>query len=105
MDAFAAPFKKLYNTFMLLNPFVVSVSRPLLCGRIECFVSCVFLRDTSNESGATDAVALSMSIGEIEDPEVKGKKKRGRPGKQAPVRVGVSGVCVNKGLSVCVRAF
>uniref|UniRef100_A0AAQ4Q956 Cohesin subunit SA n=1 Tax=Gasterosteus aculeatus aculeatus TaxID=481459 RepID=A0AAQ4Q956_GASAC len=42
------------------------------------------LQDTSNESGATDAVALSMSIGEIEDPEVKGKKKRGRPGKQAP---------------------
>uniref|UniRef100_A0A8C3GC32 Cohesin subunit SA n=1 Tax=Cyclopterus lumpus TaxID=8103 RepID=A0A8C3GC32_CYCLU len=44
---------------------------------------CSPLRDSSNESGATDAVALSMSIGEIEDPEVKGKKKRGRPGKQA----------------------
>uniref|UniRef100_A0AAQ5XBG6 Cohesin subunit SA n=1 Tax=Amphiprion ocellaris TaxID=80972 RepID=A0AAQ5XBG6_AMPOC len=33
--------------------------------------------------GATDAVGLSMSMGEMEDPEVKGKKKRGRPGKQA----------------------
>ncbi|XP_031702862.1 cohesin subunit SA-1a [Anarrhichthys ocellatus] len=42
------------------------------------------LQDSSNESGATDAVALSMSIAEMEDPEVKGKKKRGRPGKQAP---------------------
>ncbi|XP_042243778.1 cohesin subunit SA-1a [Thunnus albacares] len=42
------------------------------------------LQDSSNESGATDAVGLSMSIGEIEDPEAKGKKKRGRPGKQAP---------------------
>ncbi|XP_053191042.1 cohesin subunit SA-1a [Scomber japonicus] len=42
------------------------------------------LQDSSNESGATDAVGLSMSIGEIEDPEVKGKKKRGRPGKQTP---------------------
>ncbi|XP_028251212.1 cohesin subunit SA-1a [Parambassis ranga] len=40
------------------------------------------LQDSSNESGATDAVGLSMSISEIEDPEVKGKKKRGRPGKQ-----------------------
>jgi len=46
---------------------------------------CSPLRDSSNESGPTDAVALSMSIGEIEDPEVKGKKKRGRPGKQTPV--------------------
>uniref|UniRef100_A0AAQ5YEV7 Cohesin subunit SA n=1 Tax=Amphiprion ocellaris TaxID=80972 RepID=A0AAQ5YEV7_AMPOC len=42
------------------------------------------LQDSSNESGATDAVGLSMSMGEMEDPEVKGKKKRGRPGKQAP---------------------
>ncbi|AWP16242.1 putative cohesin subunit SA-1-like [Scophthalmus maximus] len=42
------------------------------------------LQDSSNESGATDAVGLSMSMSEIEDPEVKGKKKRGRPGKQAP---------------------
>ncbi|XP_063765740.1 cohesin subunit SA-1a isoform X2 [Eleginops maclovinus] len=41
------------------------------------------LQDSSNESGATDAVGLSMSISEIEEPEVKGKKKRGRPGKQA----------------------
>ncbi|CAJ1074369.1 PREDICTED: cohesin subunit SA-1 [Xyrichtys novacula] len=40
------------------------------------------LQDSSNESGATDAVGLSMSMSEIEDPEVKGKKKRGRPGKQ-----------------------
>uniref|UniRef100_A0A3Q3H197 Cohesin subunit SA n=1 Tax=Labrus bergylta TaxID=56723 RepID=A0A3Q3H197_9LABR len=41
------------------------------------------LQDSSNESGATDAVGLSMSISELEDPEVKGKKKRGRPGKQS----------------------
>ncbi|KAM4541946.1 cohesin subunit SA-1a isoform 2-T2 [Odontesthes bonariensis] len=40
------------------------------------------LQDSSNESGATDAVGLSMNITEMEDPEVKGKKKRGRPGKQ-----------------------
>uniref|UniRef100_H2UCF6 Cohesin subunit SA n=1 Tax=Takifugu rubripes TaxID=31033 RepID=H2UCF6_TAKRU len=40
------------------------------------------LQDSSNESGATDAVSLSMSMSEIEDPEIKGKKKRGRPGKQ-----------------------
>ncbi|XP_076013663.1 cohesin subunit SA-1a [Genypterus blacodes] len=40
------------------------------------------LQDSSNESGATDAVGLSMSMSEIEDPEAKGKKKRGRPGKQ-----------------------
>uniref|UniRef100_A0A3Q1EVP5 Cohesin subunit SA n=1 Tax=Acanthochromis polyacanthus TaxID=80966 RepID=A0A3Q1EVP5_9TELE len=46
--------------------------------------ACVFcsFRDSSNESGATDAVGLSMSMSEMEDPEVKGKKKRGRPGKQ-----------------------
>ncbi|XP_071390706.1 cohesin subunit SA-1a isoform X2 [Centroberyx affinis] len=42
------------------------------------------LQDSSNESGATDAVGLSMAMSEMEDPEVKGKKKRGRPGKQAP---------------------
>ncbi|XP_029982511.1 cohesin subunit SA-1a isoform X2 [Sphaeramia orbicularis] len=42
------------------------------------------LQDSSNESGATDAVGLSMSMSEMEDPEAKGKKKRGRPGKQAP---------------------
>lgn len=42
------------------------------------------LQDSSNESGATDAVGLSMSMSEMEDPELKGKKKRGRPGKQAP---------------------
>ncbi|XP_061750131.1 cohesin subunit SA-1a [Nerophis ophidion] len=41
------------------------------------------LQDSSNESGATEAVSLSMSMGDMEDPEVKGKKKRGRPGKQA----------------------
>nr|XP_015825111.2 cohesin subunit SA-1a [Nothobranchius furzeri] len=41
------------------------------------------LQDSSNESGATEAVGLSMSMGEMEDPEMKGKKKRGRPGKQA----------------------
>ncbi|XP_034050749.1 cohesin subunit SA-1a [Thalassophryne amazonica] len=40
------------------------------------------LQDSSNESGATEAVGLSMSISEMEDPEAKGKKKRGRPGKQ-----------------------
>ncbi|KAJ3613475.1 hypothetical protein NHX12_019724, partial [Muraenolepis orangiensis] len=40
------------------------------------------LQDTSNETAAPDAVSLSMSMSEIEDPEVKGKKKRGRPGKQ-----------------------
>ncbi|XP_041668899.1 cohesin subunit SA-1a isoform X2 [Cheilinus undulatus] len=40
------------------------------------------LQDSSNESGATDAVGLSMSMSEMEDPEAKGKKKRGRPGKQ-----------------------
>lgn len=44
--------------------------------------SLLFFRDSSNESGATDAVSLSMSMSEIEDPEIKGKKKRGRPGKQ-----------------------
>jgi hypothetical protein len=43
-------------------------------------------RDSSNESAAPDAVSLSMSMSEIEDPEVKGKKKRGRPGKQQQVR-------------------
>uniref|UniRef100_A0A4W6DT69 Cohesin subunit SA n=1 Tax=Lates calcarifer TaxID=8187 RepID=A0A4W6DT69_LATCA len=47
---------------------------------------CVFvfcsLRDSSNESGATDTVGLSMNMSEMEDPEAKGKKKRGRPGKQ-----------------------
>ncbi|XP_026195367.1 cohesin subunit SA-1a [Anabas testudineus] len=42
------------------------------------------LQDSSNESGATDAVGLSMSMSEMEDPEAKGKKKRGRPGKQLP---------------------
>ncbi|XP_061780442.1 cohesin subunit SA-1a [Nerophis lumbriciformis] len=41
------------------------------------------LQDSSNESGATEAVSLSMSMADMEDPEVKGKKKRGRPGKQA----------------------
>lgn len=46
-----------------------------------------FFRDSSNESGATDAVSLSMSMSEIEDPEIKGKKKRGRPGKQQLVCV------------------
>uniref|UniRef100_A0A8C6X079 Cohesin subunit SA n=1 Tax=Neogobius melanostomus TaxID=47308 RepID=A0A8C6X079_9GOBI len=46
-----------------------------------CIASCL-RRDSSNESGATDAVSLSMSMSEIEDPEAKGRKKRGRPGKQ-----------------------
>lgn len=73
-----------------------------------CFVSCS-LRDSSNESGATDAVGLSLSMSEIEDPEVKGKKKRGRPGKQPPVRVFVSGVCLslvnNQILCVTVSVF
>uniref|UniRef100_A0A3Q3WT25 Cohesin subunit SA n=1 Tax=Mola mola TaxID=94237 RepID=A0A3Q3WT25_MOLML len=47
-------------------------------------IECVFcsLRDSSNESGATDAVGLSMSMSDMEDPEMRGKKKRGRPGKQ-----------------------
>ncbi|XP_026161375.1 cohesin subunit SA-1a [Mastacembelus armatus] len=40
------------------------------------------LQDSSNESGATDAVGLSMNMSEMDDPEAKGKKKRGRPGKQ-----------------------
>ncbi|KAM4540828.1 cohesin subunit SA-1a isoform 1-T1 [Fundulus diaphanus] len=40
------------------------------------------LQDSSNESGATDTVSLSMNMTEMEDPEMKGKKKRGRPGKQ-----------------------
>lgn len=52
---------------------------------------CCSLRDSSNESGATDAVGLSMSLSEMEDPEMKGKKKRGRPGKQPVVRVRVNG--------------
>ncbi|XP_030574534.1 cohesin subunit SA-1a isoform X1 [Archocentrus centrarchus] len=42
------------------------------------------LQDSSNESGATDTVGISMSISEMEDPDMKGKKKRGRPGKQPP---------------------
>lgn len=42
-------------------------------------------RDSSNESGATDAVGLSMNMSEIDDTEIRGKKKRGRPGKQALV--------------------
>lgn len=50
----------------------------------EMHLVCSF-RDSSNESGATDTVGISMSISEMEDPEMKGKKKRGRPGKQAPV--------------------
>uniref|UniRef100_A0A3P8UYB4 Cohesin subunit SA-1-like n=1 Tax=Cynoglossus semilaevis TaxID=244447 RepID=A0A3P8UYB4_CYNSE len=41
------------------------------------------LQDSSNESGATDTVGLSMNMSEMDDPEVKGKKKRGRPGKQS----------------------
>lgn len=49
------------------------------------------LRDSSNESGATDTVGLSMNMSEMDDPEVKGKKKRGRPGKQAQVREQVNG--------------
>lgn len=45
------------------------------------------LRDSSNESGATDTVSLSINMPEMEDPEMKGKKKRGRPGKQTQVEV------------------
>uniref|UniRef100_A0A3B5M406 Uncharacterized protein n=1 Tax=Xiphophorus couchianus TaxID=32473 RepID=A0A3B5M406_9TELE len=30
----------------------------------------------------TDTVSLSINMPEMEDPEMKGKKKRGRPGKQ-----------------------
>lgn len=46
---------------------------------------CTFFRDSSNESGATDAVGLSMNMSEMDDTEMRGKKKRGRPGKQALV--------------------
>lgn len=52
-----------------------------------CACSSVSLRDSSNESGATDAVGLSMNMSEMDDTEMRGKKKRGRPGKQALVRV------------------
>ncbi|KAG9340054.1 hypothetical protein JZ751_021971 [Albula glossodonta] len=38
--------------------------------------------DSSNESGQAETVSLSMSVSELEDTaEVKGKKKRGRPGR------------------------
>lgn len=56
-----------------------------------CAFVCCCLRDSSNESGATDAVGLSMSLSEMEDPEMRGKKKRGRPGKQPLVRVYTDG--------------
>lgn len=52
-----------------------------------CACSPVSLRDSSNESGATDAVGLSMNMSEMDDTEMRGKKKRGRPGKQALVCV------------------
>ncbi|XP_063075229.1 cohesin subunit SA-1a isoform X2 [Engraulis encrasicolus] len=39
------------------------------------------LQDSSNESGQAETVSLSMSVSELEEPEVKGKKKRGRPGR------------------------
>ncbi|XP_068195157.1 cohesin subunit SA-1 isoform X1 [Antennarius striatus] len=42
------------------------------------------IQDSSNESGATDTVGLTMNMSEMDDTEVKGRKKRGRPGKQAP---------------------
>lgn len=43
------------------------------------FASC---RDSSND-GQGDTVSLGMSVGELDDSgEGKGKKKRGRPGKQ-----------------------
>lgn len=73
-----------------------------LCGVFSLLfvikIICVFwsLRDSSNESGATDAVGLSMSMSEIEDPEIKGKKKRGRPGKQPLVCICVSGCMFEK---------
>ncbi|XP_011488479.1 cohesin subunit SA-1 isoform X1 [Oryzias latipes] len=40
------------------------------------------LQDSSNESGAADGVGLSLNMSEMDEPEMKGKKKRGRPGKQ-----------------------
>ncbi|XP_062381485.1 cohesin subunit SA-1a [Sardina pilchardus] len=39
------------------------------------------LQDSSNESGQAETVSLSMSVSEVDDTEVKGKKKRGRPGR------------------------
>ncbi|MGH0160366.1 UNVERIFIED_CONTAM: hypothetical protein FKN15_065391 [Acipenser sinensis] len=42
----------------------------------DCF------RDSTNESGQAEAVAVSVSVSELEDTsEVKGKRKRGRPGR------------------------
>uniref|UniRef100_A0A8C5NBH1 Cohesin subunit SA n=1 Tax=Gouania willdenowi TaxID=441366 RepID=A0A8C5NBH1_GOUWI len=58
------------------------------------------LQDSSNESGATDAVGLSLSMAEIDDPEVKGKKKRGRPGKQATTNKKPRKTPADKSLSV-----
>ena len=46
---------------------------------------CGLCRDSSNESGQAETVSLSMSVSELDEPEVKGKKKRGRPGRP-PVR-------------------
>ncbi|MGH0162437.1 UNVERIFIED_CONTAM: hypothetical protein FKN15_062325 [Acipenser sinensis] len=40
------------------------------------------LQDSTNESGQAEAVAVSVSVSELEDAsEVKGKRKRGRPGR------------------------
>ncbi|XP_041126103.1 cohesin subunit SA-1-like [Polyodon spathula] len=40
------------------------------------------LQDSTNESGQAEAVAVSVSVSELEDTsEVKGKRKRGRPGR------------------------
>ncbi|XP_036409818.1 cohesin subunit SA-1a [Megalops cyprinoides] len=40
------------------------------------------LQDPSNESGGAETVSLSVSVSELEDSgELKGKKKRGRPGR------------------------
>ena len=76
------------SSFIAFEPCVgvqkVCPKGPVSSPRSHC-LRCPFLRDSSNESAAPDAVSLSMSMSEIEDPEVKGKKKRGRPGKQQQV--------------------
>lgn len=65
-------------------------------------------RDSSNESGATDAVGLSMNMSEMDDTEMRGKKKRGRPGKQAVVsatRIGSFSLCACKPSSSALLYF
>lgn len=67
-----------------------------------CACSPASLRDSSNESGATDAVGLSMNMSEMDDTEMRGKKKRGRPGKQALVCVFVWSARFAIGFAVCL---